>query len=102
MGKSETGAVFLDPNLTSPFEFYQYWLNDDDELVGDHLRWLTLRSEYDVLQIERDHLERPESQLAQRVLADDLTARVHGRAESAPKLKSRGCTRRGSRSPTDS
>ena len=42
MGKSEKGAVFLDGALTSPYEFYQYWLNDDDELVAQHLRWLTL------------------------------------------------------------
>ena len=41
MGKSEKGAVFLDPDLTSPFDFYQYWINDDDALVIDHLRWLT-------------------------------------------------------------
>ena len=41
MGKSEKGAVYLDPALTSPYDFYQYWINDDDTLVIDHLRWLT-------------------------------------------------------------
>ena len=44
MGKSEKGAVFLDGELTSPYDFYQYWINDDDELVIDHLRWLTTKS----------------------------------------------------------
>ncbi|HUR16573.1 MAG TPA: tyrosine--tRNA ligase, partial [Candidatus Limnocylindrales bacterium] len=42
MGKSEKGAVMLDPSMTSPYDFYQYWLNDDDSLAVQHLRWLTL------------------------------------------------------------
>ena len=53
MGKSEKGAVFLDPALTSPFDFYQYWLNDDDALVVQHLRWLTLMTADEVAELER-------------------------------------------------
>ena len=52
MGKSEKGAVFLDPALTSPFDFYQYWLNDDDALVVQHLRWLTLMTADEVADVE--------------------------------------------------
>src|SRR5512141_1120033 len=82
MGKSEKGAVFLDPNLTSPFDFYQYWLNDDDTLVVQHLKWLTLMTEPEVAALEAEHGAAPEKRAAQKALAYDLTARVHGRAEA--------------------
>ena len=59
MGKSERGAVFLDPALTSPYEFYQYWLNDDDLLVVQHLRWLTLLSADEIAAIEAEQTARP-------------------------------------------
>jgi tyrosyl-tRNA synthetase len=82
MGKSERGAVYLDPALTSPYEFHQYWLNDDDQLAVQHLRWLTLRSRDEVAAIEADHVARPEARVAQRALAHDLTARIHGPEEA--------------------
>ena len=82
MGKSEQGAVFLDPALTSPFEFYQYWLNDEDELVGSHLRWLTLLPADEIRALEAEQGARPEARPAQRALAFDLTARVHGRDQA--------------------
>ncbi len=59
MGKSEKGAVFLDAKLTSPYDFYQYWINDDDELVIDHLRWLTTKSREEIEAIAAEHAERP-------------------------------------------
>jgi tyrosyl-tRNA synthetase len=82
MGKSEKGAVFLDAKLTSPFDFYQYWLNDDDTLVVQHLKWLTLMSEGEVAAVEASHGQAPEKRAAQKALAFDLTARVHGREEA--------------------
>ncbi|MFN8621900.1 MAG: tyrosine--tRNA ligase [Chloroflexota bacterium] len=82
MGKSERGAVFLDPALTSPYEFHQYWLNDDDQLVVQHLRWLTLLSADEVAAIAAEQTAHPESRAAQRALAHDLTARIHGREEA--------------------
>ena len=82
MGKSERGAVFLDPTLTSPYEFYQYWLNDDDQLVVSHLRWLTLLDQERIGEIEAEQAARPEARVAQRALAHDLTARVHGVEEA--------------------
>lgn len=78
MGKSERGAVFLDGALTSPWDFYQYWINDDDELVIDHLRWLTLKEAGEIDAIAAEHAERPDARRAQRALAHDLTARIHG------------------------
>ena len=87
MGKSEKGAVFLDPKLTSPFDFYQYWLNDDDSLVVQHLKWLTLMTEPEVAAIADAHAATPEKRTAQRALAYDLTARVHGRDEAERQVR---------------
>jgi tyrosyl-tRNA synthetase len=82
MGKSEKGAVFLDATMTSPFDFYQYWLNDDDALVGQHLRWMTLKEADEIKHIVEEHEKAPEKRAGQRALAHDLTARVHGRDEA--------------------
>ena len=82
MGKSERGAVYLDPTLTSAFDLYQYWLNDDDDLAIDHLRWLTLLDRARIERIAADHASRPEERIAQRALAYDLTARIHGTTEA--------------------
>lgn len=87
MGKSERGAVFLDPALTSPYEFYQYWLNDEDELVGQHLRWLTMLGSDEVGQIEVEQGLHPEQRPAQRALARDLTARIHGADEADRQIR---------------
>ena len=82
MGKSEKGAVFLDGALTSPYDFYQYWINDDDEVVLDHLRWLTTMSREEVEGIAEAHTAAPEQRLAQKAIAYDLTARIHGTEEA--------------------
>ena len=82
MGKSEKGAVFLDAALTSPFDFYQYWINDDDALVLDHLRWLTTLEAATIEGIAAEQATRPEGRHAQQALAFDLTARIHGAEEA--------------------
>jgi len=82
MGKSEKGAVMLDPTLTSPYDFYQYWLNDDDQLVVQHLRWLTLMTADEVADVEARQTASPGDRPAQKALAYDLTARIHGKAEA--------------------
>jgi tyrosyl-tRNA synthetase len=87
MGKSEKGAVFLDPTLTSPFDFFQYWLNDDDALVVQHLKWLTLMSSDEIANIADTQSSSPESRPAQRALAFDLTARVHGADEAQRQVR---------------
>jgi tyrosyl-tRNA synthetase len=87
MGKSERGAIFLDPALTSPYEFYQYWLNDDDALVVQHLRWLTLLPVEEIAAIEAEQAARPETRPAQRALAYDLVARIHGREEAERQVR---------------
>jgi tyrosyl-tRNA synthetase len=87
MGKSERGAIYLDPTLTSPYEFYQYWLNDEDELAVQHLRWLTLLSAAEIDGVAEEHGAQPEARAAQRSLAFDLTARVHGRDEAERQVR---------------
>ena len=87
MGKSEKGAVILDPSLTSPYDFYQYWLNDDDALVVQHVRWLTLKTADEVAELEAAHAASPETRPAQRALAYDLTERVHGREEAERQVR---------------
>jgi tyrosyl-tRNA synthetase len=87
MGKSERGAIFLNPTLTSPYEFYQYWLNDEDELAVEHLRWLTLLGSDEIRMIGAQQAEHPEQRVAQRALAFDLTARVHGKAEAERQVR---------------
>jgi len=78
-GKSEGGeSVWLDPARTSPYAFYQYWLNADDRDVGTYLRWFTLFEREDVETLDAAVVARPEAREAQRRLAFDVTARVHG------------------------
>ena len=81
-GKSEAGAVWLDPSLTSPYKFYQFWINTDDRDVGKYLRYFTLLSREGIEALEAAAIERPESREAQRALATEVTTRVHG-AEAA-------------------
>ncbi len=80
-GKSETGeSVWLDPARTSPYAFYQYWLNTDDRDIGTYLRWFTELGREEVEALESEAAERPELRAAQRALALDITTRTHGEA----------------------
>ena len=83
-GKSEGGeTVWLDPRRTTPYAFYQHWLNTDDRDVGTYLRWFTELSREDIEALEGETAARPEARAAQRALAGDITARTHGEAEAA-------------------
>jgi tyrosyl-tRNA synthetase len=78
-GKSEEGdSVWLDPARTSPFAFYQYWLNTDDRDAPIYLRWFTEFPRSRVEELDAALAARPEAREAQRALAADITARVHG------------------------
>jgi tyrosyl-tRNA synthetase len=83
-GKSEKGAVYLDPKLTSPYAFYQFWLNSADADVGRFLRWLTVRPAEEITGFEASL---GSERTAQKALAEDLTRRVHGDAELARVLR---------------
>lgn len=87
-GKTEGQAVWLDPALTSPYAFFQFWLAAEDASVADYLRVFTFRDADEIAALEVATRERPAAREAQRVLARDVTALVHGqdaarRAEAA-------------------
>ncbi len=80
-GKSTGAAVWLDPERTSPYAFYQYWLNVDDRDAGRYLRLFTFLDRPDIEAIEAAQAERPERREAQRRLAQEMTVMVHGDQE---------------------
>ncbi|HEY3158799.1 MAG TPA: tyrosine--tRNA ligase [Vicinamibacterales bacterium] len=82
-GKTEAGAVWLDPNLTSPFRFYQFWLNTEDGDVGRYLRYFTFLDRPTIAQLEEATRKSPELREAQRALAREVTRVVHGEAHVA-------------------
>jgi tyrosyl-tRNA synthetase len=77
-GKSEAGAVYLDPARTSPYKFYQFWLGADDRDVGRWLRYFTFLTRDEITALDEATSARPEAREAQRALAADMTIRVHG------------------------
>ena len=80
-GKSEAGeSIWLDPKRTSPYAFYQYWLNADDRDVGTYLRWFTEFPREAIEALEADAAHSPETRSPQRALARDITVRTHGEA----------------------
>ena len=82
-GKSETGAIFLDPELTSPYKFYQFWVNTDDRDVERYLKLFSLAPRAEIKALVARHHENPAARAAQRALAAEVTARVHGDAATA-------------------
>ena len=78
-GKTESGAIWLDPKLTSPFDFYQFWFNSDDESVKDYLKLYTLISKDEYDDLIKDFDSNKSSRIAQRRLAYDVTKMVHGK-----------------------
>ncbi len=77
-GKTEAGTVWLDPARTSPFRFYQFWINADDRDALTYLRYFTLLSTDEVGRLEEATAAEPHKRSAQRALAEDVTRRVHG------------------------
>jgi tyrosyl-tRNA synthetase len=81
-GKTEQGAVWLDPAQTSPYRFYQYWINVDDRDAGKYLRLFTLLSRQEIEALEKQIASAPEKREAQQALARAMTAQVHGEEAS--------------------
>ena len=77
-GKTEQGAVWLDPAQTSPYRFYQYWINVDDRDAGKYLRLFTLLSRQEIEALEKRIASAPDKREAQQALARAMTAQVHG------------------------
>jgi tyrosyl-tRNA synthetase len=80
-GKSESGNVWLDPSMTSPFQFYQFWLNTADAECPRLLRVFSLLNESQINQIEKQHSEAPHLRAMQKALAEDVTIRVHSQTD---------------------
>jgi tyrosyl-tRNA synthetase len=80
-GKTEAGTVWLDPERTSPFRFYQFWLNADDRDVGRYLKFFTWLDREQIAALERAVVEDPAGRDAQRTLAREVTRMVHGEGE---------------------
>jgi tyrosyl-tRNA synthetase len=79
-GKTEAGTIWLDPDLTSPYQFYQFWLNADDQDAVKYLRFFTFFSAEQIHELEAAGLQEPEKRHPQRALAREVTRRVHGEA----------------------
>ena len=79
-GKTEAGAVWLDSELTSPFRFYQFWLNTEDADAARYLKYFTFLDRETIEGLEADTRKAPESRRAQRALAREITRMVHGDA----------------------
>ena len=80
-GKTEGGNVWLDPAKTSPYKFYQFWLNCSDVDAARYIRIFTLLSREEIAECERQHAEAPERRVLQRALAKDITCRVHSQRD---------------------
>ena len=86
-GKTEAGAVWLDPELTSPYRFYQFWLNTDDRDVVTYLKFFTWLAQDEIAALEESVRTEPEQRKAQRELARQVTALVHGETELEKALR---------------
>ena len=80
-GKSEGGNVWLDPEKTSPYKFYQFWLNISDEDAGKYIKIFTLKEENEIDELIQKHAEAPHLRILQKALAEDITVRVHSKEE---------------------
>ena len=79
-GKSESGNVWLDPTLTSPYQFYQFWLNTTDADCPRLIRVFTLLPREEIEELERQHTEAPHLRILQKAIAKDVTIRIHSQA----------------------
>lgn len=86
-GKTEGGAIWLNPEMLSPYKFYQFWLNTADEDVINMLKVFTFLSKEEIAELEKAAAERPQAREAQRALAEAVTTWVHG-AEATERVRS--------------
>ena len=77
-GKSAEGNVWLDAELTSPYKFYQFWLNSADDEIAKFIRYFSLLSQPEVESLEAEHQNAPHLRILQKTLAKELTVRIHG------------------------
>ena len=86
-GKTEGGSVWLDPEKTSPYAFYQFWLNVSDEDASKYIRIFTVLDQATIERLEKEHAEAPHLRLLQKEIAKEVTAMVHSKEEYEMALK---------------
>ncbi|MFP3124979.1 tyrosine--tRNA ligase [Ectobacillus funiculus] len=86
-GKTEGGAIWLDPEKTTPYEFYQFWINTDDRDVVKYLKYFTFLSHEEINELEKRMQEAPEQRAAQKALGAEMTKLVHGEAALEQAIK---------------
>lgn len=89
-GKTEGGNVWLDPKKTSPYKFYQYWLNASDEDASTYIRIFTLLTKEEIEALEAEHAQAPHMRILQKAVARDITRRVHSKEDLAMAEKASG------------
>ncbi len=80
-GKTEGGNVWLDKDKTSPYKFYQYWINASDEDASNYIRIFTLKTKEEIEALEKEHTAAPHLRVLQKALAEDITVRVHSQED---------------------
>lgn len=80
-GKTESGNIWLDPEKTSPYKFYQFWLNTSDEDAEKYIKIFTLFGQEEITKLVAEHKEAPHERKLQKALAEDITIRVHSQEE---------------------
>lgn len=80
-GKTEGGNVWLDKTKTSPYKFYQYWINASDEDASNYIRIFTLKTKVEIEVLEAEHKAAPHLRILQKALAEDITIRVHSKED---------------------
>ncbi len=86
-GKSEGGNIWLDPEKTSPYKFYQYWINSSDEDVEKYIKIFSLKDREEIESLISEHREAPHQRLLQRSLAEEITERVHSKDDLETAIK---------------
>jgi len=80
-GKTESGNVWLDPEKTSPYQFYQFWLNVSDEDAAKYIKIFTILPQKEIGNIVSEHAKAPHERILQKRLAEEVTVMVHSREE---------------------
>jgi tyrosyl-tRNA synthetase len=89
-GKTESGTIWLDKNRTSPYEFYQFWLNASDDDIIKYLKTFSLKPQEEIELLYSEHQEVPHLRIMQKALAQELTTRVHSEKECDMAIKASG------------
>ena len=86
-GKTESGNVWLDKTKTSPYKFYQFWLNSSDEDAKNYIKIFTLKNQEEIAKLTTEHEDAPHLRILQKAIAEDVTSRVHSKEDLEMAIK---------------